>query len=235
MGFLAPESEALYLWFTAGWQQCYRLFHILRSHHCYRNASGLEILLPNFNHFPVALGAVLVCSATKVMARGETGNERQRTFFCPAFCHPQLKLLFPGKKLTTLVGYTHHKLSVWLTASAGRIKSLTSFFKAPQFIFMDAFQKHQVCVCLYDKNGLKRAENNCRWGLLNLFAVLLMRWSGNNAIFGMWHFICSNSSVLEYVKWYLQVLNSSTEESWAFSFVGRQELKCSALKIRILK
>lgn len=68
MGFLAPKSEALYLWFTAGWQQCYRLFHILHSPYCYRNASGLDFLLPNFNHFPVALRAVLVCSATKVMA-----------------------------------------------------------------------------------------------------------------------------------------------------------------------
>ena len=73
MGFPAPKSEALYLWFTAGWQQCYRLFHILHSPYCYRNASGLDILLPNFNHFPVALGDVLVCSATKVMARGVSG------------------------------------------------------------------------------------------------------------------------------------------------------------------
>jgi len=73
MGFPAPKSEALYLWFTAGWQQCYRLFHILCSPHCYRNASGLDILLPNFNHFPAALRAVLVCSATKVMARGVNG------------------------------------------------------------------------------------------------------------------------------------------------------------------
>lgn len=67
-GLSGSKVRALYLWFTAGWQQCYRLLHILHSPYCYRNASGLDILLPNFNHFPVALGAVLVCSATKVMA-----------------------------------------------------------------------------------------------------------------------------------------------------------------------
>lgn len=67
-GLSGSKVRALYLWFTAGWQQCYRLLHILHSPYCYRNASGLDILLPNFNHFPVALRAALLCSATKVMA-----------------------------------------------------------------------------------------------------------------------------------------------------------------------
>lgn len=46
-----------------------------------------------------------------------------------------------------------------------------------------------------------------------------MGWSGNNAVFGMWYFICGNMSVLEYVleyKWHLQVQNSSTEENNIF-------------------
>lgn len=98
---------------------------------------------------------------------------------------------------------------------------------------MDAFEKHQAYVCLYSKNGLKIGEKNSRWRLLNLFAVLLMGWSGNNAIFGMWHFICGNSSVLDYVKWYLQVQNGLIEEKRAFSFVGRQELKHLALIMKI--